>query len=517
MAPHATDENFDQLELLLAKALEGTLDAEGKVSLNGMLRENPEALSRAFEILADEAALHDTLTGMETGELLELSDFLPKVAQPSKHSQLLRWTALAASVVFAFFIGYRVSSWNGEDEGGNFPQVAAYEGPAAEVVLAFDAIINGGVPEVGSGLGQGDYEIEKGSVEIRFRNGVQALVEGPGQFSIQDDMHMVMKEGKIRTRVPEAGKGFTIETPDVDVVDLGTEFGVAVQEEASTEVHVFSGLVELHEASHEQPRLLREGFAAGWREGKPAAFPKRPDDGAFHSPRTLSHVRWRSLRDEVLQDPSLMIYYDFSIFPSGSVIQNLVNPGVYDGQISGATRVQGRWPEETALLFEGLDHGVQLEIPEALEEFTLCAWIKIDRFNSTLCALFNSVGLKTANFHWQLRENGQIRTSSQKVFYSNTKSSPLRSGEWIHVAVTFSLENRKVRVYTEGTVRDTAPLQGVSPVVIGKASIGRWEKPTYWPKERALQGRIDEFLLYNRALDTHEIRKLYVEGSSADW
>ncbi len=52
--------------------------------------------------------------------------------------------------------------------------------------------------------------------------------------------------GKLRATVPPQAVGFTIGSPNLDVVDLGTEFGLQVEAEGKTEVHVFKGKVELH-------------------------------------------------------------------------------------------------------------------------------------------------------------------------------------------------------------------------------------------------------------------------------
>ena len=52
--------------------------------------------------------------------------------------------------------------------------------------------------------------------------------------------------GRIRVRVcEETGKGFTIETPDGEVVDLGTEFGLEVSNKQKTGLVVFQGAVDL--------------------------------------------------------------------------------------------------------------------------------------------------------------------------------------------------------------------------------------------------------------------------------
>ena len=44
--------------------------------------------------------------------------------------------------------------------------------------------------------------------------------------------------------VPDKNSGFKVDTPKTEVLDLGTEFGVSVEENGDTEIHVLEGLVE---------------------------------------------------------------------------------------------------------------------------------------------------------------------------------------------------------------------------------------------------------------------------------
>ena len=54
-----------------------------------------------------------------------------------------------------------------------------------------------------------------------------------------------METGKLAAEVPKAAIGFTVQTPQAVVVDLGTDFGVSVDAQGVTEAHVFAGTVEV--------------------------------------------------------------------------------------------------------------------------------------------------------------------------------------------------------------------------------------------------------------------------------
>src|SRR5205085_1565592 len=79
--------------------------------------------------------------------------------------------------------------------------------------------------------------LERGLVEIRFQKGARIVMEGPAEVEITSGNSVRMQRGKLTAKVPEAAKGFKVITPKGKVVDLGTEFAMAVEEDGSTEVY----------------------------------------------------------------------------------------------------------------------------------------------------------------------------------------------------------------------------------------------------------------------------------------
>ncbi|NLE38313.1 MAG: FecR domain-containing protein [Pirellulaceae bacterium] len=87
--------------------------------------------------------------------------------------------------------------------------------------------------------------LDKGLVEIQFTDGASALIEGPASFEILGGNAGSLTRGRLAAVVPPEAHGFTVETPSVRVVDLGTEFGVLVDDDGRVEAHVFGGQVEV--------------------------------------------------------------------------------------------------------------------------------------------------------------------------------------------------------------------------------------------------------------------------------
>ncbi|MCK5128175.1 MAG: NPCBM/NEW2 domain-containing protein, partial [candidate division Zixibacteria bacterium] len=70
-------------------------------------------------------------------------------------------------------------------------------------------------------------------------------IEAPAKIEISGFEKMKLLHGKVFAIVPEHAKGFTIETPNSTIIDLGTEFGVKVDSTGKTDVHMFTGKASL--------------------------------------------------------------------------------------------------------------------------------------------------------------------------------------------------------------------------------------------------------------------------------
>ncbi len=122
-------------------------------------------------------------------------------------------------------------------------------------------------PKVGSFLlPEHTLQLEEGLAEITFECGVTMVLEAPAVFSPKSNYGGTLQLGRLTAEVPAAGIGFAIETPSVRVVDLGTEFGVQVDEGQDVEVHVLKGQVATawtgqQEGKQEVVRLSRNDAA----------------------------------------------------------------------------------------------------------------------------------------------------------------------------------------------------------------------------------------------------------------
>ena len=84
----------------------------------------------------------------------------------------------------------------------------------------------------------------RGEIRLTYDTGVELRLLAPAEFVV-GAAGGSLRRGGLRAVVPEKGRGFTIETPNGKVVDLGTEFGVAVDDFGVSEVSVFQGIVDM--------------------------------------------------------------------------------------------------------------------------------------------------------------------------------------------------------------------------------------------------------------------------------
>lgn len=121
--------------------------------------------------------------------------------------------------------------------------------------------------------------LESGVARVTFESGVEAVIEGPCDFTVDSAMRGTIRSGRLSVSVPPRAYGFRIRSPDAEVIDLGTEFGVAVDEGGHSEVHVFKGKVlsrQLDSQGQQKGELFRleanDALRYGDVDGQPSLF-----------------------------------------------------------------------------------------------------------------------------------------------------------------------------------------------------------------------------------------------------
>lgn len=113
-----------------------------------------------------------------------------------------------------------------------------------------------------SELSPGTLTLLHGIATLRFASGATLTLEAPSQLELRDAMHCRLLEGTIVADVPESAHGFTVHTPDMQVIDLGTRFGLTTAPAAGhSQVRVFQGEVKIQRPGQQEAEHLTQGKA----------------------------------------------------------------------------------------------------------------------------------------------------------------------------------------------------------------------------------------------------------------
>ena len=164
---------------------------------------------------------------------------------------------------------------------------------------------------------------------------------------------------------------------------------------------------------------------------------------------------------------------------------------------------------------------VRVEVPGVAKSVTVIAWLRIDGFDKGFHSLLLSDGWdRPGAFHWQIHKDGylelgvwhgdqSVTPNSQAIF----EMQPADFGRWMQLAVVYDGDKKSVTHYRDGGVLGEVPLPVVVPIAIGKAEIGNWSPPPQDARQiRQFNGRIDEMLIFDVALNPTEIGAAYENG-----
>jgi len=111
----------------------------------------------------------------------------------------------------------------------------------------------------GSRVTAGTLELLEGLATLRFDSGAEVVLEAPASVEIIDPMNCRLISGTLVADVPHDAIGFTVDTKDAKVVDLGTRFGVSTGEDGKYMVHVIDGLVEVNHKGESEIKRVTTG------------------------------------------------------------------------------------------------------------------------------------------------------------------------------------------------------------------------------------------------------------------
>jgi len=385
-------------------------------------------------------------------------------------------------------------------------------------------------------LEAGRLNLKSGLAEVTFGSGARVMLEGPVVFDIEQTNRGFLKRGQLTAEVPGPASGFVINTPTLNVVDLGTRFGLRVKTGGESEIHVMQGVVEVSRARGSSvPLVLTEGLAV--------AADKRPQSRL--KPVTYEGHRFvLPTEQNIASSMDHFLHYGFD--ESGGAEIDDTGMGLEGGPfdislLSEADRLTQASPKRTAgVVGRGLafEQGNRLEaIGPALlaggkSPWTVMFWTKVPP-KAGKNTEREMVTWGSEERSWKVRWNvdGNVGAAGAlRVDYGMghaTGATDLRDGRWHHAAVVFVGSGQEdeegladsdqadvathVRLYIDGKLEtlsggksesvdsiEPGAVNGVSSFSLGGSG--------------SFEGWLDEFYLFETAASPATILELYEQG-----
>ncbi|QDT96779.1 LamG-like jellyroll fold domain-containing protein [Gimesia aquarii] len=540
------DSHKDRLIQLIDALLQGNISQDAHSELEQLLKEDPKQRQSYLDYMRVHAGLSVWAT-----ETRESDDWIPHPTHTVPQTRLgtprflllLASSLVAATLLLslAYYAGWNTRT-NSEPFIADSPKTASEvetNSPKTDhIALLTQAVgVEWDTPrnlQTGAGLSAGWLKLKKGTIQVELISGASVLIEGPAAFELISPLKTFCKYGKVRASVPEQAQGFTIETSKLNVVDLGTEFTLSLEPSGDGQVQVIDGMVELHPSNQrktpsniqslktgEGVQFDQQGITNRLTEGMLPLINLEELSLLAEQQQQQQFTRWQKQNQSLKTDPSLIAYYDFE--ETSNWLRTLSNKSQHnkssiDGAIVGCQWTSGRWPQKRALEFKRTSDRVRLHVPGEYQSLTFMAWVRIEGFDRWLSSLMLTDGYNPGNPHWQLSDQGEIilgiKEGGGKNYFSPVVLKPTDLGRWIFLVTVYDHQKKEVIHYLDGLPVSHHRLENPIPLVIGPAEIGNWRPKEHTGEHsiRSLNGRLDEFALFGRALSAEDILKLYEYG-----
>ncbi len=242
----------DELVDLLVAAVDGEQDGDGRARLNQLAAGDADVREYYVQYMTTHAMLN-----WRHGQASALDVPMALADEPiPRPRNILSWL-VSLTVAASLVIGVGWFVW----------QEVTHVEPLATVTES-DEVDGPQEPlRIGETMRPGEYHLESGMRRIRLTSGVVIAMQGPVRIALPDVGHAKLDHGSIRVYVPTNARGFIVDAANVEILDLGTDFGVWVNTIDEVEVHVFEGKVRLNKSVDVSANeALRVGAGKGTRK-----------------------------------------------------------------------------------------------------------------------------------------------------------------------------------------------------------------------------------------------------------
>jgi hypothetical protein len=251
---------YQDFDSLLHKYFEGLASTQEVELLGQLLLTDDDLVQRASEQSLLHRQVFELVTEQRLHEIMDKfaggGSAVPSLLRASSHNvsdsssrprHFFRvWSAFGIAAVLLLSLGVWQFAATETTDVANLGEVDSSENIAATLTQLANVHWKPGSPQFqyGAPLPNGSrIALTSGMAKVTFECGAEVMLEGPCDFLVRDEMVGVLRKGKIAANVPRRAFAFAILSPGVDFVDLGTSFGISVDDNGKSELHVFEGEV----------------------------------------------------------------------------------------------------------------------------------------------------------------------------------------------------------------------------------------------------------------------------------
>ena len=247
---------------VLIAYLRGELDGDSLTDFEQRLLQSESLRRELLELSVEESALVEWARTERVSTSLDNTTFpdispapeisSAQVTNRSRHP--VGWWA-AAAILLVSLVSLAIMALQKDPEAST---------GVAHLVATVDANWEGESPILNASMASGHYQLRSGSIDLLFSEGARVSVSGPARFQLASSRHIHLDSGNLVAQIPDEALGFIVTSPQSEVIDLGTEFGLSVDDTGRTDIHVLEGLVEVlpsREGTDSHSVMIEEGQA----------------------------------------------------------------------------------------------------------------------------------------------------------------------------------------------------------------------------------------------------------------
>jgi hypothetical protein len=388
--------------------------------------------------------------------------------------------------------------------------------------------------------------LAEGFAELTTMRGAKVFLQAPATIETTASINALrLHRGKlVGTCETASSKGFTVHAPGMDVVDLGTVFGVEADATNGSTVMVFEGSVQARPAET-SPRAFEPVVL-----NKDQARRVKPETGQLEMLAATEAPVFRQSHIDPYASVVLagkpLAYWRFEEQANG-VIRNEASPGTHDLQVIGPATLKPEGLLGSAGVFANDAESVglfqmegELDAISQSNSFTFSCWFRAEEIHQgTLMSMFvvEQDGYKHIAV-LELQPDNDVSTGAGSGWRPRSVRGihcdpPLRNGaegtnvysqrpyeldRWHHVVMV--KDSDRLVIYLNGQeVQSMATSGGVGNKVqlaIGLTPLHLINPDISNEYLRPLEGRVDEAAIYARALSIEEINQLWQSANETE-